>query len=429
MQYLKLQLLLLIAVVEANSDYYQVGTGIGQFGLPSRLKYVHFNNFCEESMVRKISIEGRFVDKERLNGDFYFSLRLENKEEEARTVGWNMMSFASYIYTSFTGHENKKNRGYLYQMSGNTNSPPKTKPTSGFITNTMKFEYKRFQLDIYVEPSHYLFVLMYDGEEKPAPHNVMQNYYGYFHEMDDAEKHYNEFDDSIFNSIHIEGDVEIDQFSVESGGPFRRPNGIPMNQEPIRFSPYLRKKFIELAPQYGQSATYPELQEQKYLFVSPQGDTYMEKEEEWEIIIRGRVGGGDFFAFTFEDVANNGDRLASPSTLGDFVEIKSMMEDKARVEPEMKSYYEKYSENPFKKDMDFEMSVRRLSYSDKNSLAVNRYKWGYDDYNGYPRFTVQVTVRVLCRTWTWYFEVHNYYQMDAVKIAGDVTIHQLALIS
>jgi len=82
------------------------------------------------------------------------------------------------------------------------------------------------------------------------------------------------------------------------------------------------------------------------------------------------------------------------------------------------SYYSKYTKNPFKKNTGFEMSVRRLSYSDQS-----------DKYSLEPRSTVQVTVRVQCRVWTWYFEAHRYYVIDSLKTSSQVTVDEVILIT
>ena len=82
------------------------------------------------------------------------------------------------------------------------------------------------------------------------------------------------------------------------------------------------------------------------------------------------------------------------------------------------SFYSHYPKNPFKRNTEFEISIRRLSNSDQSA-----------DYRGYPRSTAQVTVRVQCRVWTWYFDLHRYYNFEILKTYGDLRVDEVVYMS
>ena len=92
-----------------------------------------------------------------------------------------------------------------------------------------------------------------------------------------------------------------------------------------------------------------------------------------------------------------------------------------------KAYSNKYSSNPFKKNTDYEMSVRRLSYTNNNGQCLSCKE--YNDYHGYPRSTMQITIRVECRIYTWYVRVHHLKRIDFVRIMGEVDSQEVAIIT
>ena len=428
--------------------YYRTGHGPGQpqFNWAPKQPYVHFNSFCDEEMVREVTIQGRLLDRSRSNAQFLLHLKLEHNETVARETQWNWMSYALFVNNDQRG-EDQKNRGYLYQLPSEISRPAAVKQTTvqqernykGYTQNLFKFQAgHNFTLRILVQPSHLLLVLTYDDQLEPDVGNMMINHYGYFYELDDSMEHWNEFTDSIFDTIHLEGDVEIAWLKIRSGGPLTRPEALPNRVRTTK--PYTNGKFIVLEPISDGS-----FDGVKFLLFKD-GDYrhhMMKQEEEWELNLRGRIGAvnqTNLFKFLLQDYYYRADFVSVTSIMSHpaTIKLESMNQntDYSYYSPtdeywdrfvDFQSYLTKYRNNPFQRNTNFEMSIRRLSNSNQNLNWPSM--TGYNDYNGYPRSTMQITIRVQCRIWTWYFHAHNYYILHALNIIGDVNIYEAVLVS
>lgn len=445
----KLQLIVLAvsaAVISADSDsdYYEVGTGRGQpkFGFPARQRYVEFNTFCDEVIVREVVIQGRLKDSAQGKGTFNFNLRLEQNRKAVKSIGWSMVAYA-LVARSSGGKTDSKNRGYVYSIPSGV-KPFETKhfipfraAPNGTVSweNPISFQTGRdFTMRILVQPSHFLILFSYAGEGSGSEMNTVKQYYGYFYEPENAEEHWNEYTDSMFDRVHIEGDAELIQFDIKSGGPFTDPSAIP---EYVDFKPYTDRSHAPLtATTEGKETTI-------LLYEGTVQSRLMAAEVEWEFNFRGKIGAmiqDDEIKFIFQDHTYGGDVLRLTASMGqkEDVKIESINNKINKIYSATGEffhqynstiydrYFKKYSQNPFKKNQGFEMSVRRLSYTDQSACPTC---YGYDQYHGYPRHTVQITVRVACRIWTWYVHLHNYKIIDALKIIGDVQIYQAVLAS
>lgn len=428
--------LLLVAVAIVTIDcydpnFYELGIGKQQedFDFPARLPYVKFKTFCEEAPVREVIIQGRFKDQKRINEDFYFSLRLEQNEKTAKRIEWNMMSYASFIHINRKG-DVKKSTGYLYSLAtGDVKHYAPFTKMSGIISTDIKAEYevgRDFVMRILVQPSHYLIILEYDGVGDAS--NTIQQYYGYFYDSKNGDSHWNEYTDSIFDTVHIEGDAEIVSYKVKSGGPFTPISDIPNY---IKTKPYLKRSFLHIQPVSEDGAT-------RYKLHKGSTETrFIQALMEWEINLRGKTG-REQFHIIFEDIYAGYDMVKIISTFGSepSIKIESQNTRAGHYSPTdeyLKVYkstydqhYSKYTANPFKADTDFELSIRRLSATDKNSGCYSCQS--YDDYNGYPRTTLQITIRVQCRIYTWYVHFFKWRTLDNVKLYGDVQMHEVVLL-
>ena len=438
---LKLKLLLaavVIATIDAgDTDYYDVGSGVGQsdFKFPANLSYVNFNNFCQNAIVREATLRGTFRDVKREDGNFYFSLRLQHNEKDAKKILWNAMTYALYVRSNTKKHDTDKSiRGYMYSLPVDNK---KQQPTlrnlqpngSGKFTSLKHLAgYKvgaHFELKMFFQPSHIVFVLSSDGIQSTWKH-----YYGYFYKESDQEKenHQGEFTDSIFDSIRIEGDVTIDLFKVRSGGPFTDQSEIPEN---VVFKPYKDRKTVALT-NHGNNHFY--LYEKTYASTSYLDNRAVYPGTEFELLVRGKMGQGDDFEFHVEDnnwtgyqatylltikgsFAGTGKFKVVGYTFSNYYTKFQSEVDLVKYQATYQSYNDKYSANPFKKNTDFEMAVRALSYNQAK-----------DKYYGYPRTTWQLTIRVECRIYTWYVFIHPKSQIDAIGVKGDVKIHQAVII-
>ena len=144
----------------------------------------------------------------------------------------------------------------------------------------------KFELRIILQPSHILFILENTGNATlgwSTHTNKWKHYYGYFYEETDKNNHQDEFTDSMFETVHIEGDAEIETFKVKSGGSLNQSSDIPSY---VIFKPYENKMFTAINK--TRVDDYPT---NKYLFYDQNVSNRIgtPKGAEYEIILRGRV--------------------------------------------------------------------------------------------------------------------------------------------
>ena len=442
---LKLKLLLAAVVVAAvNADdkiYYDVGYGNGQweYEFPANLPYINFYTLSEtDAMVKLVTIHGRFKDMKREDGNFYFSLRLQQKAAESE------MTYALYVKTNRRSEDNcnsekmmsnciKKSTGYLYTIFNDPKSSlyRKTVDTTAYTINNASFTVgKEFTLSIYLQTSHILFSL--ENGDDGKDNYVWKQYYGYFFTEQKRWSHQNIFSDRIFDTIHIEGDVAITEIEVISRDEFTKLSSEMSTDRRIYFKPYA-KKYLELNAFWDGMS-------RKYLFYSESIENlYIKPNEEGEIILRGNIGDTEEkVEFLFLDVSyprypcnistitydptvketktNKHLRITGSNGIGKYCgEYYSPLDTEKGLEQ-----YEKYgafhkinSHSPFKKKSFFEISVRKLSYTDKNAEKKRN---------------LQITIRVKSRIYTWYIGAHRDKEIHALKVFGKFSMKEVAII-
>ena len=298
---LNLKLLLVAVVVAAinpdDKDYYDFGNGTEQseFKFPANLPYVNFKNFCKTSIVREVFIRGTFKDMKREDGNFYFNLRLQPNDEDARKMERNAMTFTLYVLINTTHNQNYIH-GYMYYFEERTNW---NIPVITDLHNHAQWLWVQhnatynvgydFELRIILQPSHILFILNHEVDNNTivTTNNIWKHYYGYFYEENDEEDHKNEFTDSLFETVHIEGDAEIKSFQVKSGGSLIQSSDSDKIPSYVTFKPYKNKMFTAI----NKTRTDVLRTTYKYLFYDQKVTNRIAtpKEAEYEIILRGRV--------------------------------------------------------------------------------------------------------------------------------------------
>ena len=288
---------------------------------------------------------------------------------------------------------------------------------------------------MFFQPSHIVFVLSSDGIVQPWKH-----YYGYFYDENNNENHQSEFTDSIFDNIRIEGDVTIDLFKVRSGGPFTNPSEIPKE---VVFKPYKDRRMVALTEDGNRN--FKLYNDSTHNYWGYFDGRVIKPETDFELLVRGKMGKDDEFKFvvkydnyvslhsklltiegTFTGI-NTCSRLkvggwtknTTPSK--EFSLIDPLYQKLDKYQETYQAYHEKYTSNPFKKNTAFEIAVRRLNYTTTN-------KKSQEEFHSYPRNTWQLTIRVECRIYTWYFYVYPNCQIDTFLYEGDVKIHQAVII-
>ena len=451
---LKLKLLLVAVVVAAinaaHTDYYDEGVSIGQsdFNFPANLPYVNFKYFCDTLIVREVNIRGTFQDVKREDGNFYFNLRLQPNDEDARKMERNAMTFTLYVLINTTHNQNYIH-GYMYYFEERTNW---NIPVITDLHNHAQWLWVQhnatynvgydFELRIILQPSHILFILNHEVDNNTivTTNNIWKHYYGYFYEENDEEDHKNEFTDSLFETVHIEGDAEIKSFQVKSGGSLIQSSDSDKIPSYVTFKPYEKKMFTAIDKiKENDRPTY------KYLFYNQTVRDGTHEGYEYEINLRGTVlDPSKPIEFHFQQKLTT--KLCNAvSIIGEFKKsepnritiLGNNQEDCnkfyvptynnfEKYQTSYKSYNEKYSPSPFKKNTNYEMSVRRLSYSDKNDQCLSCEK--YDDFHGNPRSSVQITIRVECRIYTWYVHVHPFRNIDLLRISGEMDTQEVVII-
>ena len=472
-----------VAAVNANDGiFYDVGYGTGQkeFNWPPGLPYINFHNFSKNNwIVKNVTIFGKFKDMKRADGNFYFHLRLQNNEKDTRDLnGWDSITYALYVRPGLSPRNyNKESRTYLYKMHDGPKEQLEFKyPISIRNSANFMFDKKKFALKMQLLPSHIQFTLKYvdddvnsykygEDDETSCENGAddensygWKQHYGYFYEKEDAEDHTNHFSDSIFDTIHIEGDVDITRIEVKSGGEVTQQktlthpkwfcclnektgpckNGYTFDQ---RSNGQLDK--CNVIGQLDKSChvkDYPKYYARQYKFYNGGNHSnsmggYGKNRWDTEIIIRGKtLESRNKLEFVFIDVSAGEDYQCNISTITyDQAEKKLRItglkdlkkggkcgkEDvySAPIEKwiEYNSFHNKYSACPFKDNTHFEISVRRLSNSNQNR-DCSKCK-AYNDYNGYPRKTLQITIRVENRIYTWYIRA------DPQKIIHELHIY------
>ena len=459
---LKLKLLLVAVVVVAatdDSDLKEMGVGSGQreFKWPPGLPYIRLRNFYKDDlMVKKVIINGSFTDMKREDDRFYFHLRLQQNEEDASTIDLNAMTYALYVRTDSKSPINHKDEiRYLYRIPTDPKAPlniESATPTRNYAAFKVG---KEFTLSIYLQPSHILFNLDYGDDDEDSL--TWQKYYGYFYEDTDGSDHRNEFSDSIFDSIHIEGDVVITQVEVKSGGPFIPTSEIPTHWK-IPFKPYTSSTFKwDNLPDPDPGFPIPNSHDTTiYRFYNGRNisNTFARvlEQDEHEFLLRANTGPmshSPSVQFRFVDLS-----LSDPCTIASITydrtedESKSMritgLTDKnpaacggiyspsnttvgQEIYAKYRSFHDKYSPSPIKPNTYFEISVRRLSSSNKNKYCIACKE--YDDFNGYPRKTIQITIRAKSRIYTWYVGAYQWGALHALIITGDVIMKDVVYIT
>ena len=305
---LKFKLLLVAVVVAAINadttiDYYKNGVGTGQnfsnFDWPAGLPYINFDKLSkDDSIVKKVTIRGSFIDMMREDGGFYFHLRLQQKPEVARTIAGNAMTYALFARSSTESTiSNNYDATYLYEIPDQDLRNPRRILKETSIKNYGNFKVgKEFVLTIFLQPSHMLFYLDYEDEDSCS----WKQYYGYFNKETDGDDHRDTFSDSIFDSIHIEGDVKITKLEVMSGGGFNPKTALPPAQF-ISFKPYTKGWFEKI--QELQAITFEYMYNNKnpseqntfiYQFFGASFEydpknAFAQSGDETEIIIRGYI--------------------------------------------------------------------------------------------------------------------------------------------
>lgn len=171
--------------------------------MPANLPVVHFDFLCEK-IAREISITGRY---EATYGDLHFALKLENKESVARKVEMNSMLLGLFVKQDWRmTHLQVARYNYRYKSTLQEDIPWHRKTESRFPGRLFQYG-QQFKLQIYLQPSH--FLILFNGAF------LAREYYGYFFEETDIlTSHYNEYMDSVFHNVHIEGAVTIDEIQV-----------------------------------------------------------------------------------------------------------------------------------------------------------------------------------------------------------------------
>ena len=392
-------LVFLCSSAAVSGKFYGSGYGWDQTEgkMAKQLPYVHFNTSWTEHILREMTIIGRFTEPIK-NGPFVFNMKLEHNETLAEKFDYNWMSYELQVNGALS-----TNRGYFYTLTGKG-----VKVKAMFVSiNRAHFRIgEEFTLRVVAQPSHFLFILDYAGRNPTQ--FVWRNYYGYFYEPDDKNSHWGEFTDSIFDSLHLEGDVIISSVTLHNGGAFTRPANLNLVFHPLMAHP--DKSFNAV----------------KY-FIGEDVDTTAEGN--WELNLRGRIGNMKY--------SNDVTFKLWDETLGmNFVALTADMSQANEINIEAKAAYsrddmvvwytdkywpsfatvfqtlwDKHSKNPLKRNTNFEMSIRRLGNS------------------GFARTTMQLTVRVACRIWTWYFQVSDKFRLNLLEIIGDVAMHEVLLVS
>ena len=213
-----------------------------------------------------------------------------------------------------------------------------------------------YELKIFVQPSHVLFV---------TNSSSLSRSYGDFEKKDDI--------DAIFDSIHVEGDLIVHKFTVRTGGALTNPADIPSH---VRTFPYRNRivRDMEVRPSSESEQIFE-------YYGTPQFF-----EGEWEIVILGKLGikptkfellYGDvviltilnFFPYSNGEFAVRSGPQKKEGNKDDYFtkyEVKDQtMEDvftkQGIKDRTMDDYFRKYGVNPFHRNADFDLSIHHMS--------------------------------------------------------------------
>ena len=248
---------------------------------------------------------------------------------------------------------------------------------------------KSFELKIFVQPSHVLFVV-------PNSSLSLTVFYG-----DSTKKDSETIPqgiDAIFDSIHVEGDLKVLECKVRTGGSFIKPAAIPSH---VKTFPYTNDIALDMV-KLPSSNRFEQMFESRGI-----ANSHYKFMPEWEVVIRGKMGdkntrirllGDDAIMLTIDIFYTKREIQIGPNK-----PKMEMYNDKR-----MNDYALIYTYIPFHPNADFDLSIHRMAGK----------KFG----------KMQVTVRCNTRIVSYYVNMENKKIIsNSIKLkieptkSGDVT--------
>ena len=227
---------------DAGKTFYGSGKGLGQPNY--EVPFVHLHNFCNEAMVR-----------DRRNGEFRSSTWKWSRMRRwlCKSDGIGCLSASSSARSPIRrSGRRKKSVGSCINGPISTGRPTRGKPAS---SNRKTTSVRRWTASV-IEPTRNLFRVSWSNRRISSWHwntttgrrpwratRCRNQEEGYFYAKTDGNSHWSEYTDSIFDSVHIEGDVSVKSVKIRSGGPFTHPSALPRQ---IRGKPYINRRSIPL---------------------------------------------------------------------------------------------------------------------------------------------------------------------------------------